>query len=215
VPTRASPSKVFLRVSVTIMRDFSSPGPLIVGIGGTAQAVSSTEQALDVALDAAAATGARIERFGHRELVELPHFLTVAENSCTQAQRLIAAVREADGIILASPGYHGSISGLVKNAIDYLELTSKDERPYLHGLPVGLIVTAYGWQATGSTLVALRSIVHALRGWPTPFGCTVNTSKGMFKDGICLDSAVADQLATVGRQVVEFVGHRAHGGSLA
>jgi len=42
------------------MRDSSSNGPLIVGIGGTAQAVSSTEQALDIALDAAAAAGARI-----------------------------------------------------------------------------------------------------------------------------------------------------------
>jgi FMN reductase len=215
VPTRVSPSIVFLLVGVTTMRDSSSPGPLIVGIGGTAQAASSTEQALNVALDAAAAAGARIERFGHRELVELPHFMTAAANTCAQADRLITAVREADGIILASPGYHGSISGLVKNAIDYLELTSRDARPYLHGVPVGLITTAYGWQAAGSTLAALRSIVHALRGWPTPFGCTVNTSTRVFKDGVCLDASVADQLAMVGRQVVEFVGLRTHDGSLA
>jgi FMN reductase len=214
VPTRVSPSIVFLLVSVTTMRD-SSLGPLIVGIGGTAQAASSTEQALNVALDAAAAAGARIERFGHRELVALPHYMTVAESACAQAQRLITAVREADGIILASPGYHGSISGLVKNAIDYLESTSGDARPYLHGMPVGLIATAYGWQAAGSTLAALRSIVHALRGWPTPFGCTVNTSTGVFKDGVCLEASVANQLAMVGRQVVEFVGHRTQGGSLA
>src|SRR3546814_8041656 len=80
---------------------------------------------------------------------------------------LVAAVRDADGLILASPGYHGSISGLVKNAIDYLEETARDRRVYLHGLPVGLIATAFGWQATGGTLLAMRSIVHALRGWPT------------------------------------------------
>src|SRR3546814_6783254 len=75
---------------------------------------------------------------------------------------LVAAVRDADGLILASPGYHGSISGLVKNAIDYLEETARDRRVYLHGLPVGLIATAFGWQATGGTLLAMRSIVHAL-----------------------------------------------------
>src|ERR1700741_1057046 len=110
------------------MRDSSSNGPLIVGIGGTAQAVSSTEQALDIALDAAAAGGARIERFGHRALGELPHLMTENANVGAQAERLITAVREADGIIIASPGYHGSISGLVKNAIDYFELTARDAR---------------------------------------------------------------------------------------
>jgi FMN reductase len=196
------------------MRDSLCTGPLIVGIGGTAQAGSSTERALDIALDAAAAAGARVERFGQRELVELPHFATPAADACAQAERLIAAVREADGVILASPGYHGSISGLLKNAIDYLELTSKDERPYLQGLPVGLIVTAYGWQATGSTLVALRSIVHALRGWPTPFGCTLNTSSGLFRNGACIDATVADQIARVGQQVVEFATMRGHAAAL-
>ena len=48
-------------------------------------------------------------------------------------------------------------------------------RPYLADMPVGLIATAYGWQATGLTIAALRSIVHALRGWPTPFAAAINT----------------------------------------
>lgn len=197
------------------MSDTTNAVPLIVGIGGTAKPGSSTEQALGIALDAAAATGARVECFGHRELVALPHFLTESASHCAQAERLVEAVRNADGIILASPGYHGSVSGLVKNAIDYLELTARDARPYLHGLPVGLIVTAYGWQATGSTLAALRSVVHALRGWPTPYGCTMNTSSGAFADGVCRDDAVAAQLAMVGRQVVEFVGNRIPARSVA
>ena len=66
------------------------------------------------------------------------------------------AIRAADGVIIASPRNHGSISGLVKNAIDYVEGTAKDQRVYLDGVPVGLFATAYGWQATGSTLAALR-----------------------------------------------------------
>jgi len=58
----------------------------------------------------------------------------------------------------------------VKNVLDLLEDTAQDaERPYLTDMPVGLIVTAYGWQATGSTIAALRAIVHAFRAWPTPF----------------------------------------------
>ncbi len=56
---------------------------------------------------------------------------------------------------------------------------------------VGLIATAYGWQATGSTLATLRSIVHALRGWPTPLGAAINSSGGIFKGGCAATPAPA------------------------
>ena len=116
-----------------------------------------------------------------------------------------SAIQDVDGIIIVSPGYHGSISGLVKNALDTLELTAKDEFPYFHGRPVGVIVTAYGWQATGSTLLALRSIVHAMRGWPTPFGAALNSTAGLFDEaGACRDRKDAWALNTVAEQVMDF-----------
>nr|WP_283939708.1 NADPH-dependent FMN reductase [Pseudomonas sp. R3.Fl] len=177
--------------------------PFIVGIGGTTRPGSSTEQALALALSAAECQGARTQLFGGEHLAALPHYLTPAAQISIEGKALVEAIRAADGIIIASPGYHGSISGLVKNAIDYIEDTSKDERAYLDGLPVGLIVTAWGWQATGSTLGALRSIVHALRGWPTPLGATINTSQTAFEGGSCSDAGAAGQLAAVGRQVHE------------
>jgi FMN reductase len=72
-------------------------------------------------------------------------------------------------------------------------------------MPVGLIATAYGWQATGSTIAALRSIVHALRGWPTPFAAAINTQITKFDDqGGATDSAVIEQLCLVGKQVARF-----------
>ena len=182
--------------------------PFIVGIGGTARPRSSTEQALALALTAAEAAGATVRMFGCDEIAALPHYLTPAAAECDTGRTLVDAIRRADGLILASPGYHGSISGLVKNAIDYIEDTAKDGRVYLDGLPVGLIATAYGWQATGSTLATLRSIVHALRGWPTPLGAAINTSAGIFRDGECLDERTATQLQLVGRQVQEFASLR-------
>lgn len=178
--------------------------PFIVGIGGSPMPGSSTERSLDLALAAAAETGAKVRRFGGEVLAALPHYLTPGAAGSADAAEMIAAIRAADGLIVASPGYHGSISGLVKNAIDYLEETSRDARPYLDGLPVGLIVTAGGWQATGSTLATMRSIVHALRGWPTPLGAAINTSGGIFRDGVCQDAGAAAQLALVGRQVAQF-----------
>jgi FMN reductase len=178
--------------------------PLIVGIGGTTSDESSTECALSIALDAARVDGAQVELFGGPSLAMLPHYSASVVAGSEVAPKLVSAVRRADGLVIATPGYHGSISGLVKNAIDYLEETAKDARAYLDGLPVGLIVTAYGWQATGATLGALRSIVHALRGWPTPMGAAIRTTSGLFVDGACTDPAVSEQLSLVGRQVVDF-----------
>jgi FMN reductase len=178
--------------------------PFIVGIGGTAQPLSSTERALALALSAAERHGATVRLFGGAALSRLPHYLTADAAASQEGRAFVEAIRAADGVIVASPGYHGSISGLVKNAIDYVEDTAKDERVYLDGLPVGLIATAYGWQATGGTLTTLRTIVHALRAWPTPLGAAINTSGGVFSEGGCTDPAAAAQLDLVGRQVVEF-----------
>ena len=86
-------------------------------------------------------------------------------------------MRSADCVVIGTPGYHGGMSGLVKNALDHLELLRDDARPYLDGRAVGVIVTASGWQACGTALVAVRSAVHALRGWPTPFGVTMNSAE--------------------------------------
>ncbi|MGD0109262.1 MAG: NAD(P)H-dependent oxidoreductase [Rhodopila sp.] len=180
--------------------------PFVVGIGGTAKLGSSTEQALQIALRAAEEAGARTQFFSGRYIAALPLYLT--ESNAEAGADLVAAIRQADGVLLASPAYHGAISGAVKNAIDYLEETARDPRTYLDGIPVGLIVTAYGWQATGSTLASMRSIVHALRGWPTPFGAALNTSTGIFNGGICTDALAAGQLSLVGRQVVEFASLR-------
>ena len=176
----------------------------IVGIGGTTKSASSTEQALVIALASAREAGADVHHFDGPFLAKLPHYGTEDAQRSSEGSALLAAVRQADGVILASPGYHGSISGLVKNAIDYLEETARDERVYLDGVPVGLIVTAYGWQATGSTLSTLRSIVHSLRGWPTPLGITLNTAGVKLFDaqGQCLDAQVAASLKLLAEQVV-------------
>jgi FMN reductase len=177
--------------------------PFVVAIGGTVRAGSSTEQALEIALAAAAADGAEVELFGGEFLAQLPHYGLPEAQASQAGAELVAALRQADGVIIASPGYHGGVSGLVKNAIDYTEDMAQDPRVYFDGVPVGLIATAYGWQATGSTLNALRSIVHALRGWPTPLGAGINCAGGVFKDGACTVDAFTQQLQAVGKQVVQ------------
>ncbi|HEV3483049.1 MAG TPA: NADPH-dependent FMN reductase [Candidatus Acidoferrales bacterium] len=182
-----------------------SAKPLVVGIGGTTRTVSSTDRALRIALQAAEEAGARTFLFGGAFLSHLPHFAPENRERNDQQRQFLEMVRKSDGVIVASPGYHGGVSGLVKNALDLLEDLREDDPCYLDGRAVGCIVTAAGWQACVSTLMALRSIVHALRGWPTPLGATLNTTDGVFDaTGVCKDEKVLNQLNAVGRQVVEF-----------
>jgi FMN reductase len=143
-----------------------------------------------------------VRLFDGDHLSRLPLFNPKSHGRSVEERELLDAVRSCDGMILASPGYHGSVSGVVKNALDLLEDTARDERPYLHDLPVGIIVTAYGWQATGSTIAALRSIVHALRGWPTPFAAAINSLETRIDADGPPDITAIDQLGRVAEQVV-------------
>jgi len=193
---------------ITRQEAAQDPRPLIVGLGGTLSEASSSERALRYALDAAAAEGARTKLFT-AEALDLPMYSVDRSRRTPAAIALVDALAEADGVIIATPAYHGGISGLVKNALDYIEDLRADDRTYLDGRAVGCIVCAYGWQATTTTLVSLRSTVHALRGWPTPLGVAINSSQTRFDDsGLVSDPRCAEQLAALGRQVIDFAGAR-------
>lgn len=176
--------------------------PRIVAIGGTVSPGSATELALMVAIASAEAEGAAVTLFDGSYLAALPHYRGPG-HTLQDGGEMVAAVREADGLLIAAPGYHGTVSGLVKNALDYLEDLAKDGRPYLDGRAVGLIATAYGDQATVNTMQTLRTIVHALRGWPTPMGATIRVGADLFAPGgDRLEDRSRTQLELVGRQVV-------------
>lgn len=178
--------------------------PLIVGIGGTTRSDSTSERLVSAVLRDAEAQGAVTKFFRGAELTCLPHYAPENSERCPEQRALVEAVRNADGIVIGTPGYHGGISGLVKNAIDLLEDLRGDTRSYLEGRPVGLVVSAAGWQACGVTLSALRDVVHALRGWPTPIGIAVNSSEGlaMANDGSLAPGPLRDMVRAMAKQVL-------------
>ena len=178
--------------------------PFIVGIGGTIRANSSTERALRMALKAAEDMGARTLLLAGSE-IDLPNFSPERSDAVPAAERLVKAMREADGVIIGSPGYHGGVSGLVKNALDYLEEMNKDARPYLEGRAVGCVATGAGWQGAVATLTALRTVVHALRGWPTPVGVAINSAEPVSEPGeFGFSMRTGEQIALMARQVINF-----------
>jgi FMN reductase len=166
--------------------------PRVVGIGGTTRIGSTGERMVRAVLAACA------------ELAALPHFNPEDTTRSAAQREFVEAVRQADGIVVGTPGYHGGVSGLVKNAIDLLEDLNRDVRVYFDNRAVGLIVTAAGWQACGVTLQALRGIVHAMRGWPTPIGIAVNSAeqRPFNADGHIIDDGLARQVALQAEQIL-------------
>lgn len=169
-----------------------SQAPLILGISGAMRFGSANEQALRVVLERVEQLGGRTQLIPGSRLI-LPNFDDEVEPEA-QARWLLEAVDAAEGIVLSSPSYHGGVTGLLKNGLDYLELLRERPQPYLRGLPVGLVATGDGWQGPNSTLQAMRQLVHALQGWPTPLGVAQNVSDGGIGDARQALRTIADQL---------------------
>lgn len=177
----------------------------VVGIGGTLREGSSSLGALRRALGAARDAGAQVELLDLRELA-LPMYepgKPLAEYG-DGARRLVEAMRGADALILSTAAYHGTLAGVTKNALDFAQFLSRDERPYFDGKVVGIIVTAGGEMAGANTTGALVNVVHALRGTVAPLMVAVpqawERSDG---DGNITHDGYGGRLEALGRLVVD------------
>ena len=180
--------------------------PMIVGVGGTTRAGSSSERAVRAVLAMAERAGARTAMFDGPQLAALPHYAPERPERSPEQAAFVEAVRGADALVIGTPGYHAGMSGLVKNAVDLLEDLRGDARPYLDRRAVGLVITAAGWQAGGVVLSALRDVVHGLRGWPTPLGVSLNSAGAPLFDaeGAVADATAASSLQLMADQLVWF-----------
>ena len=88
---------------------------------------------------------------------------------------------EEESQIWISPLYHGTITGVMKNALDWLELTSRNESPYLSGKTIGLMTTAEGSFAVQG-INTMISIAHTLRASVLPYSIPVNKQEAILRD---------------------------------
>ena len=139
----------------------------ILGIGGTTSEKSWSLVPLQAALDRAEEAGAET-RLATVHHLEFPLFRTEwrLEDYPPTLAWLIEEVRRADGLILCSPTYHGTISGALKNVLDALIFLAWDQPPYLGGKPVA--VMSYGGMTSMGVLQALTTCVRGLKGITVP-----------------------------------------------
>ena len=173
----------------------------IVGICGSLRKGSYTRMALAVALRGAA------ERGAETKLIDLRDYQLGFCNGGDEGDypkdvaRLREEVRNAQGIILATPEYHGGYSGVLKNALD---LMGFDE---FEGKMIGLVGVSGGGLGAFGALSALRSVGRALHAWVVPEQAAVANVDEVFDEkGNCRDEKIEKRLKAVGRQVAKFAG---------
>ena len=172
----------------------------ILGFGGTTSPSSSTLSALRVVLSAAEAAGAKVELLHAGELALPMYEWGMAPTE--SVDRFVDATQRADALVWSSPLYHGTISGLFKNAIDWLELLSDRAPAYLTDKPVGLVSVSGGSQSL-SAITTMEQIVRSLRGWTVPLVVPIHrASEVITREGAVTDERVHGQLEQLGRKVV-------------
>ena len=173
----------------------------IVGLGGSVASTSKSRAALEAALAGAEEAGATTQLLDIHVL-ELPIYNPEDRQPTATAVDLIETCHAADGLLWSSPLYQGTISGALKNALDWLHLLADREPPYLHDKVIGLISTAGGTQGL-QAINTMEFSVRALRGWAVPYVVPVAAASRVFdREGRIQDEAVEVQLKTLGAEVV-------------
>lgn len=172
----------------------AKPTIRITAICGSLNATSVTRQALVLALEGAKASGVEVK------LLDLSTYqldfigqISAGNASVEAFQQEIA---DADGIILGTPEYHGSLSGALKTALDLLSAE------HMAGKVVGLLGVAGGQTGAIQSLNAMRTICRNLHCWVLPEQVSVANSSSAFEQGG--DDAIRRRLEKLGKQVAVF-----------
>src|SRR5215471_8997605 len=177
--------------------------PTLILLGGSLREHSRSRALLQTALTFAKERSIDAELIDLREL-DLPMFLPdrMLEDYPIEKQDTIAylvgAYRRAHAMIWASPTYHGTVSGVFKNAIDFAELLAHDARPYLQGCAVGIIAVN-----DSTTLTAMSHCVHELRAWLAPTQIMA-TEKSFSEKCELIDDRVKQRLAKQMDELISF-----------
>ncbi|CAA9587198.1 FMN reductase [uncultured Synechococcales cyanobacterium] len=169
----------------------------IVGIAGSLRPNSYTHQALNLATQRIEAMGASVEVIDLRTMT-LP-FCDGGDDypGYPDLEKLQATVKAADGLILATPEYHGSTSGVLKNALDLMSFEHLSDK-------VTGLISVLGGQSNSNALNDLRLIVRWVHGWVIPEQIAIPQAwKAFGSDGKLLDQKLSERFDQFAQSLVE------------
>jgi FMN reductase len=173
----------------------------IVAVSGSMNPESTTRKAVEIVAKASEAEGAEVRRVDLRELNMPVYDCREDESTYPESVHLFKQwMLEADAFIIGSPEYHGSVSGALKNALDFIGARE------LEGKFVALVGTSGGALGATNTLNTLNIICRTLHAWPLPSMPSVPQSYQAFRpDGTLKDAKLQQRLEQLGRQLVKAV----------
>jgi NAD(P)H-dependent FMN reductase len=171
----------------------------VTGVCGSMTADGITKKALSVALKGAAEFDAETTLLELREF-DLVFYGSVPEDEYPlDVLRLRQALKDSQGIILATPEYHGSLTGVLKNMLDLMRIEDFETKI------IGLVGVAGGDIGAINSLNTMKTICRNLHCWVLPQEVSIADSGQAFNDeGTVKDPALEARLLNVGRQVVKF-----------
>ena len=169
--------------------------PHVVAVCGSRREGSYTRRALQEALVGVEAAGGTTELLDLAE-VDLPPLDpdVDVEGDGVVVRRTI---READAVILGTPMYHGSYSGVLKNALDYCGFDEFED------ITVGLLVASGGPFPTPA-LTHLRDVCRSLNAWVLPYQAAVPQTRTAFDENGFTDENLRERVQTLGVRAVEY-----------
>lgn len=170
----------------------------ILAITGSMNPNSRTKKATNIVIEAARQAGCTDIEHIHLATFPLPIYDCRKDKSTypDNVHTLIRKIEEADGLILASPEYHGSLSGALKNALDFVEGRN------MKGKIVAILATLGGSVAT-NTVNSLHQICRNLHAWPLPGSPSVPKAYEAFhEDDTLKDPVIHERLTVLGERLV-------------
>ena len=172
----------------------------VVGICGSIRSGSYTRMALKIALEGAQEVGVQTKLIDLRDYHLV--FCDGKEDESPYPEdvfKLRREVKQARGIILGTPEYHGGFSGVLKNALD---LMGFDE---IEGKMIGLVGVSGGAMGAANALDSLRTIGRALHAWLIPEQASIPEAWKVFDEsGKMKNTDLEDRVREVGRKVARF-----------
>ena len=144
----------------------------ILGVGSSLQDKASSTTALSIALNFARKYGAETQLLDLKQN-KLPLYDPSENHSNLEIKKIKADVALADALILSTPDYHGSMSGTMKNFLDYFWAE-------FAGKTFGYICASHEKGLTA--MDQMRTAVRQCYGWSMPYGVSINDRED-FTDG--------------------------------
>ncbi len=144
----------------------------ILGIGSSLRENASSTNGLSITLDLARKYGAETRLLDLKQN-KLPLYDPNENQSSPEIKKTKDDVTWADALILSTPDYHGSMSGVMKNFLDYFWAE-------FAGKTFGYICASHEKGLTA--MDQMRTVIRQCYGWSMPYGVSIIDSED-FADG--------------------------------